>query len=154
MPFFRYQPNSNRTVPTTNRTPSGFGISLRCWKGTQIEEVSEVGGQIAVGAICGLSCTSAFWQLHLRWTGRAGRTRHVPSLPTAPPVHPELAVVAHSFHLKPLMRFLQSADRYQVLALNREEIKLFEGNRDVLDEIALAPGVPLNDHRGAGGKMN
>jgi hypothetical protein len=55
---------------------------------------------------------------------------------------PELAVVADSFHTKPLLRILQSADRYQVLALNRHEIKLFEGNRDALDEIAPADGVP------------
>jgi hypothetical protein len=55
---------------------------------------------------------------------------------------PELAVAADSFHTKPLMRFLQSADRFQVLALNLHEIKLFEGNRDALDEIDLAPGVP------------
>jgi hypothetical protein len=54
----------------------------------------------------------------------------------------ELAVVADSFHTKPLLSFLQSADRFQVLALNLHEIKLFEGNRDALDEIALAPGVP------------
>ncbi|MEA5443322.1 hypothetical protein [Cyanobium gracile] len=54
----------------------------------------------------------------------------------------ELAVVADSFHVKPLMRILQSADRYQVLAVSLKEIKLFEGNRDVLDEIDLAPGVP------------
>jgi hypothetical protein len=55
---------------------------------------------------------------------------------------PELAVVADSFHIKPLIRIMQSVDRYQVLALNRREIKLFEGNRDVLDEIGLAPGLP------------
>ena len=55
---------------------------------------------------------------------------------------PELAVVADSFHLKPLLRILESADRYQVLALNLQEIKLFEGNRDAVDEIELAPGVP------------
>jgi len=55
---------------------------------------------------------------------------------------PELAVVADSFHTRPLLSFLQSADRFQVLALNLHEIKLFEGNRDVLDEIALSPGVP------------
>ena len=54
----------------------------------------------------------------------------------------ELAVVANSFHIKPLLRILQSADRYQVLALNRNEMKLFEGNRDVLDHIAAADGVP------------
>lgn len=54
----------------------------------------------------------------------------------------ELAVAAESFHLKPLIRFFQSVDRYQILGLNRKEIKLFEGNRDALDEIELAPGVP------------
>ena len=55
---------------------------------------------------------------------------------------PELAVVADSFHTKPLLRILQSADRYQVLAVNRKEVKLFEGNRDALDEIEPAEGVP------------
>jgi Bacterial archaeo-eukaryotic release factor family 3 len=55
---------------------------------------------------------------------------------------PELVVVADTFHIKPLIRILQSADRYQVLGLNRREIKLYAGNRDVLDEIEIAPGVP------------
>ena len=54
----------------------------------------------------------------------------------------ELVVVADSFHTKPLRRFLQSVDRYQVLGLSLQEIRLFEGNRDVLDEVDLAPGVP------------
>jgi hypothetical protein len=55
---------------------------------------------------------------------------------------PELAVVADSFHIKPLLRILQSADRYQILAVNRHAIRLFEGNRDALDEIEPAQGVP------------
>lgn len=54
----------------------------------------------------------------------------------------ELAIVADSFHTKPLLRILQSADRYQVLGLSRGAIKLFEGNRDALDEIDVAPEVP------------
>lgn len=54
----------------------------------------------------------------------------------------ELAVVADSFHTKPLRRFLQSVDRYQVLGLNFHAIRMFEGNRDALDEIDLLPGVP------------
>lgn len=53
-----------------------------------------------------------------------------------------LAVVADSFHAKPLRRFLQSVDRYQVLGLSLQKIQLFEGNRDALDEIDPAPGVP------------
>ena len=55
---------------------------------------------------------------------------------------PELAVVAESFHIKPLIRILQSADRYHVLGVNRQQIRLFEGNRDALDELELDPAVP------------
>src|SRR5215208_4874838 len=54
----------------------------------------------------------------------------------------ELALVANSFHIKPLLRILQSADRYQVLSINRRQIMLYEGNRDHLDEMELAAGVP------------
>jgi len=53
-----------------------------------------------------------------------------------------LAVVADSFHTKPLARLLQTVDRYQVLGLTLHDLKLFEGNRDALDEVELAPGVP------------
>jgi hypothetical protein len=55
---------------------------------------------------------------------------------------PELAIAADSFHMKPLMRILQSADRYQILGVTRQRIALYEGNRDVLDEVELAPDVP------------
>lgn len=54
----------------------------------------------------------------------------------------ELAVVAESFHIKPLRRFLQSVGRFQILGLSLGKIHLFEGNRDALDEIAPAAGVP------------
>lgn len=54
----------------------------------------------------------------------------------------ELAVVADSFHTKPLRRFLQSVGRYQVLGLSLHNIQLFEGDRNVLDEINPARGVP------------
>ncbi len=53
----------------------------------------------------------------------------------------ELVVVADSFHTKPLMRIMQSTDRYQILALSRNAFKLFEGNRDALDEILPIEGV-------------
>lgn len=55
---------------------------------------------------------------------------------------PEGAFVADSFHIKPLIRILQSVDRYQLLALTRSSVRLFEGNRDVLDEVPLNPDVP------------
>ena len=54
----------------------------------------------------------------------------------------DLAVVADSFHTKPLRQFLQSVERYQVLALSLHKVQLFEGNRDSLEAVSLAPEVP------------
>jgi hypothetical protein len=54
----------------------------------------------------------------------------------------ELALVTDSFHIKPLRRFLQSVERYQVLGLSLGKIRLFEGDRNALAEIDLAPSVP------------
>ena len=84
---------------------------------------------------------SQFLELHARRISPTGRPRRVPGLQTAAPVA-ELAVVAKSFHLKPLIRFVQSADRYHVLGLNQQEPKLLEGNRDTIDEVDLSSAVP------------
>ena len=40
---------------------------------------------------------------------------------------PERLVIADSFHIKPMLRVLQSAERYQVLAVNRREMSAIRG---------------------------
>lgn len=65
----------------------------------------------------------------------------------------ELAIAADSFHTKPLRRFLQSAERYQVLGLSLQKIQIFEGNRNALDEIDLAPGVPRTINEALGDEL-
>lgn len=55
---------------------------------------------------------------------------------------PERAIVADSFHIKPLLRIIQSADRFEVLALTREHVRYYHGNRDALDEVDLHENVP------------
>lgn len=54
----------------------------------------------------------------------------------------ELAVVADSFHIKPLLRMVQSADDYQILAVSREHASLYQGNRDGLVEVDLPEEFP------------
>jgi hypothetical protein len=54
----------------------------------------------------------------------------------------ELTIVGESFHTKPLRRFLQSADRYQILGLSQHGIKLYEGCRNALEAIEPMAGVP------------
>lgn len=54
----------------------------------------------------------------------------------------ELAMVADSFHTKPLRQYLQSTERYHVLGLSLHEVRLFEGYRHSLAEIELLPDIP------------
>ncbi len=55
---------------------------------------------------------------------------------------PLWAVVADSFHIKPLLRVMQSADRFELLAITRDHVRLFHGSRDVLDEMTMHASVP------------
>ena len=56
----------------------------------------------------------------------------------------ERTIVAGSFHTKPLMRILQSADRFNVLGISRHSATLFEGNRYALDEVTLDADFPVD----------
>lgn len=54
----------------------------------------------------------------------------------------ELAVVAESFHTKPLRQYLQTVDRFQILALSLHEMRFLEGNRHSVSEIDLGKDIP------------
>lgn len=56
----------------------------------------------------------------------------------------ELIVVSDSFHIKPLIRNFQSADRYHLLGLNRQGFTIFEGNRYGFDEVDFDSDIPKN----------
>jgi hypothetical protein len=66
---------------------------------------------------------------------------------------PERVTVSNSFHVKPLLRVAQSADRFHVLCLQREEVRLFEGNRDGL-ELIRPDGIPWNINDALGGESS
>lgn len=61
---------------------------------------------------------------------------------------PERAIVADSFHVKPLLRYLQSADRFEVLALTKDSVAVFEGNRYALDAEDLPDDFPIDRETG------
>jgi hypothetical protein len=67
---------------------------------------------------------------------------------------PELVMVGDHLYVKPLVRVFQSEDTYQLLALDREEIKLYQGNRYVLDEVVLAPSVPKTIEQALGERVS
>jgi hypothetical protein len=55
----------------------------------------------------------------------------------------EFAVVADSFHIKPLIRTFQAMDKYQLLGLSRNKFSLYQGNRYGYQEIELKHGTPM-----------
>jgi hypothetical protein len=84
---------------------------------------------------------------HVFWTHRTDGLAVLGSPSTfdvfdLPRTVPELVAVSDSFSVQPLLRFVQSADRFHVLCLQRDAIHLFEGNRDGLERMEPA-GVPL-----------
>jgi len=65
----------------------------------------------------------------------------------------ELTVVAESFHTKPLRKYLQSVDRYNVLGLSLHDYKIYEGNRHSLTELELTQGIPKNIKEALGNEL-
>lgn len=57
---------------------------------------------------------------------------------------PELAIVADTFHVKPLFRLLQTAEDYFVLCVTKETAQLFVGNRDGLEPVPVRGGEVLS----------
>lgn len=57
---------------------------------------------------------------------------------------PELAIVADTFHVKPLFRLLQTAEDYFVLCVTKETAQLFVGNRDGLEPVPIRGGEVLS----------
>ncbi len=55
----------------------------------------------------------------------------------------ELAMVADSFHTKPLRQYLQSVDHFHLLGLTLHDIQLFKGDRYSLCEIELTDDIPI-----------
>jgi hypothetical protein len=54
---------------------------------------------------------------------------------------PELAVVADSFHVRPLLHFLQSNRYFYVLTLSQNNVRFYEGSRYSLSQVDL-PDLP------------
>ena len=144
-----YQPTCRRH-PENQQDPIRFRNLVKKLEASLLEKYPSVEARLLLEPFEALAHDRAFWNHTLDGLAVLGGPGLLRVFRLQRPVA-ELAVVADSFHTKPLRRFLQSADRYQVLGLTRHHIRLFEGNRDALDEIDLAPGVPrtISDALGA-----
>jgi hypothetical protein len=135
-----YQP-THRHIPLNQQDPIRFKNLVKSLEESLFQRYPKKEVQPMIDSIIAIGDDRSFWNHTLDGLAvfRSPEVFLVYHLQR--PV-PEISVVSDSFHVKPLMRIFQSADRYQVLCLNRKEIRLLEGNRDTLDEIELAPDVP------------
>jgi len=135
-----YQP-THRHHPDNQQDPIRFGNLVKQLAASLLEKHSPAEVKPLLEPFEALSRDRTFWDKTLDGLAVLSGPGLLRVFLLQRPVD-ELVVVADSFHTKPLRRILQSLDRYQVLELSRHHIRLFEGNRDALDEIEPAPGVP------------
>lgn len=135
-----YQP-THRRHPDNQQDPIRFRNLVRELERSLLQKYRERDTRLLLRPFRALAEDQDFWNYTLDGLAILAASGVFDVYKLHRPV-PELAVVADTFHIKPLMRIFQSADRYHVLGLNRQEIKLFEGNRDALDEVEPDPAVP------------
>jgi hypothetical protein len=134
-----YQP-THRTYPDTQQDPIRFRNALRTVEASLRRHFPKGGHEALLGRLAPYADDADFWIHGADGLAMFAAPDHFAVFKLQRPV-PEIAVVADSFHTKPLLRILQSAERYQVLAISRAEVRLYEGNRDSLDRLQLE-GVP------------
>jgi hypothetical protein len=135
-----YQP-THRSHPANQQDPIRFRNLVKALEHSLLQEYPEVEIASLLAPFEALANDEAHWNHTLDGLAVFAAPGLFQVFATQRPVE-ELVVVANSFHTKPLRRFLQSAGRYQVLGLSRDAIRLFEGNREALDEVDLVAGVP------------
>ena len=128
-----YQP-THRHYPENQQDPIRFGNLVKALEESLLKryQESEIGPLLE--PFLALAVDHGFWNHTIDGLAVFGAKSMFRVCRLRRPVA-ELTVVADNFHIKPLMRILQSVDRYHILGLSQNEIKLFEGNRDALDEI-------------------
>ncbi len=132
---------THRHHPDNRQDPIRFGNLVKQLEESLLQHVSKDEARPLLEPFLALAEDHEFWNHNLDGLAVLGSKSMSRVYKLQRPVA-DLAVVADSFHTKPLMRVLQSADRFHVLGLDRQAIRLFQGNRDALDEIQPAPGVP------------
>ena len=60
-----------------------------------------------------------------------------------PAAFDELVIVGRRFHIKPLLPLLSDGDRFLILALSQNKVRLFNATRHLIETVAV-PGLPVS----------
>jgi hypothetical protein len=131
----RYQP-THRHHPDNQQDPIRFRNLVRSIEDSLGQQYRSRDTRALLAPLQAIATDAAFWNRTLDGLAVLAAPGHFRAFQLQRSVN-EFAVVANSFHVKPLLRVVQSADRYQVLCVTRQSARVFEGNRDALDELAV-----------------
>lgn len=135
-----YMP-THRHHPDNRQDPIHFKNLLKEMEQSLLQKYSPDETKALLAPLEDLAEGSEFWNQSLDGLA-VFSTKGLMEVIKLPVALGSLAVVADSFHTKPIRKFLQSTDRYHLLGLSRHEITLYEGNRHSLDEIELSGEIP------------
>lgn len=146
-----YMP-THRTHPDNLKDPILFKNLVKKLEQSLLQQYSASEATILLQPFVALENNKEFWNHTLDGLAVLGTadTFKTISLPVSTE---ELTVVADSFHTKPLRKYLQSAERYNVLGLSLHDYHIYEGNRHSLTELALPPGIPKNIKEALGDEL-
>ncbi|CAM2970449.1 baeRF3 domain-containing protein [Flavobacterium frigoris] len=143
-----YMP-THRAHPNNLRDPILFKNLLRNLKESLLKKHSESEVEILLDPFVALESNKEFWRHTLDGLAVLGTVDTFRTISLPVPVK-ELTVVANSFHTKPLRRYLQSVERYNVLGLSLHDFQIYEGNRHSLTELELPSDTPKNINEALG----
>jgi Bacterial archaeo-eukaryotic release factor family 3 len=135
-----YQP-THRRHPGNQQDPIRFRNLVKELETALRQKVPAVETRLLVEPFEDVARDHAFWNHTLGWIGRAGRAEPASSVP-ASAAGRRIGRRGRQLSHQALTTFSTIGRGYQVLGLSLQKIQLFEGNRDALDEIDPAPGVP------------
>lgn len=137
-----YMP-THRTHPDNLQDPILFKNLVKKLEQSLLQQYSASEATSLLEPFVALENDEAFWRHTLDGLAVLGSADTFKTI-GLPVSTEELTVVADSFHTKPLRKYLQSVERYNVLGLSLQDYHIYEGNRHSLTEVALGPGIAKN----------
>lgn len=131
---------THRRHPENEGDPIRYRNQLRELEASLLEKYSKRDVQPLLEPFQALAHNSDFWNHRTEGLAILSAGGNFQVFDLQRPVK-ELLVVADSFHIKPLLRVLQSADRFQILCLGLHGGRLYEGTRDALDPVEVSAAI-------------
>src|SRR5690606_28367256 len=136
-PVFSVYMPTHRTHPDNANDARVFEALIQQFEPVKVQYASDTGIQGVFDKFAALAANYQFWQ-HTKEGLAVFATRESFDVYRLPRSVQPLAVVADTAHTKPLLKYLQSKDRYHLLVLTTNTAQLYEGDRYQLDEVDLS----------------